>query len=88
MSKHHEKIKNDPRYKRWAALVVTRAGNACEDCGSADHVQADHVVPLDAGGAPFDPDNGRALCRRCNARKGDRVPHRPEWINREWIGNL
>ena len=30
----------------------------------------DHVVPLAAGGAPFDIGNCAVLCRSCNSRKG------------------
>jgi 5-methylcytosine-specific restriction endonuclease McrA len=33
---------------------------------------ADHTRPLRAGGET-DPANGRALCPRCNLRKGGRV---------------
>jgi 5-methylcytosine-specific restriction endonuclease McrA len=33
---------------------------------------ADHVTPVRAGGAT-DASNGRALCPRCNLRKGGRV---------------
>jgi 5-methylcytosine-specific restriction endonuclease McrA len=29
----------------------------------------DHIVELDAGGAPFDPHNLRAACAYCNGRK-------------------
>ena len=30
----------------------------------------DHVVPLAAGGAPFDIGNTAVLCRSCNSTKG------------------
>jgi 5-methylcytosine-specific restriction endonuclease McrA len=35
----------------------------------AARLQVDHVIPLVAGGAPYDPANLRPLCPSCNARK-------------------
>ena len=37
---------------------------------SAD-LTVDHVVPLAAGGAPFDIANTAVLCRSCNSSKGE-----------------
>jgi 5-methylcytosine-specific restriction protein A len=36
----------------------------------ASDLTADHVVPLAAGGAPFDIANTSVLCRSCNSSKG------------------
>jgi 5-methylcytosine-specific restriction enzyme A len=65
----------DPHYgstehKAWAAAVVRRAGNACQDCGrSGVRLFADHVVELRDGGAPLDLANGRARCGSCHTTK-------------------
>ena len=32
-------------------------------------VQVDHIVPLEVGGAPFDPENLQSLCKRCHVLK-------------------
>ncbi|MBO9612531.1 MAG: HNH endonuclease [Dyadobacter sp.] len=32
-------------------------------------VQVDHIVPLEVGGAPFDPKNLQSLCKRCHTIK-------------------
>ena len=49
-------------------------GNWCPGYGRPAHPAADltvdHVVPLAAGGAPFDITNGAVLCRSCNSTKG------------------
>jgi 5-methylcytosine-specific restriction endonuclease McrA len=37
------------------------------------YLQIDHIVPVARGGAVRDVDNLRALCERCNMRKGARV---------------
>ena len=36
----------------------------------ASDLTVDHVVPLAAGGAPFDIGNTSVLCRSCNSTKG------------------
>jgi 5-methylcytosine-specific restriction endonuclease McrA len=41
----------------------------------AADLTVDHVVPLAAGGAPFDVGNTAVLCRSCNSTKGASIPH-------------
>ena len=55
------------------ALFLAARG-CCAECGVALRPgwHADHVAPVRAGGAT-EPANGRALCPRCNLRKGGRV---------------
>jgi 5-methylcytosine-specific restriction protein A len=36
----------------------------------ASDLTVDHVVPLAAGGAPYDVANTQVLCRSCNSSKG------------------
>ena len=50
---------------QWAQEVKARAGQRCEQCGSYDRVQADHVIPLAQGGHDTLA-NGRALCFSCH----------------------
>jgi HNH endonuclease len=49
-------------------------GNWCpgyqRDAHPAADLTVDHVVPLAAGGAPFDIGNCAVLCRSCNSTKG------------------
>ena len=57
------------RSKAWAgarAAARARAGFRCEKCGGAGRLEVHHVVPLAAGGAPFDDRNLKVLCRRCH----------------------
>jgi 5-methylcytosine-specific restriction endonuclease McrA len=55
------------------ALFLAARGR-CAECGLALEPgwHADHDRPLRAGGET-DPANGRALCPRCNLRKGGRL---------------
>jgi len=55
--------------------VLNRDG-CCQQCGSTDHLEVDHVVPYAEAmraGWPIEAidseDNGQALCRRCHSQK-------------------
>lgn len=71
MSWHHRRL--DPRrWRRVRRLVLDRDGWRCRACGKASGLQVDHVVPIDKGGAEFDPANLQSLCggrNGCHARK-------------------
>lgn len=41
--------------------------------------QVDHIIPADAGGAPYDPSNLRAACRRCNVGRSNKGRDRNGW---------
>jgi 5-methylcytosine-specific restriction protein A len=43
---------------------------------AASDLTVDHIVPLAAGGAPFDIGNCAVLCRSCNSTKGAAEPDR------------
>lgn len=90
MSRHHDAIKNDPRYKAFCEAVKEAAGYVCEACGTDHDLTADHVLALDAGGDPFDPANGRCLCRPCNSRKGNRPDEliRTNYFNTRYLNSL
>lgn len=53
-------------------LLGERNGYQCKMCGSARHLEIDHVVPLAAGGGN-ELTNLQLLCQKCNRRKSARV---------------
>ena len=79
MSKHHDRIPS----RTWEILrrqVFDRDGWRCRACGRPGRLECDHVVPIDKGGAPLDPDNLQTLCRGCHVAKtrGESKPPDPE----------
>lgn len=54
------------------AEVMQRDGYCCQECGSEDYLQIDHIHPVSKGG-PTTLENLQVLCRVCNARKRDRI---------------
>lgn len=48
--------------------LMERAGGKCESCGTAEHLEFDHVVPCHLGGTN-DEGNGQVLCRECHRQK-------------------
>lgn len=72
------------RWRRVRRIVLDRDGWRCRKCGKAGRLEVDHIVPLEAGGEPFELDNLRALCRDCHIRRHRRAPRDPErakWRN-------
>lgn len=61
------------QHRKWAALVLARdpickgypPGTRC----LRPSTQADHIVPIEQGGARFDLSNGQGLCRRHHLAK-------------------
>jgi len=49
--------------------VFERDGHACTECGSAQRLEVDHMLPTSRGGSD-EPDNLQALCQPCNGSKG------------------
>ena len=74
----HNVLYGTRAWQRLSARVIARhrgqCGNWCPGYGRDAHLAgdltADHIVPLAAGGAPFDPGNVGVLCRSCNSTKG------------------
>jgi hypothetical protein len=62
-------IYSSRRWKAVRAFVLLRDAGVCRWCG-AEATDADHVVPLAEGGAPFDARNVAASCEACNSRRG------------------
>ena len=60
-------IPRDVRQRVWQ-----RYGGRCAECGAADYIEFDHIVPVARGGSSTD-NNVQLLCRRCNLKKSDNV---------------
>ena len=77
MSRAHARLDR----RRWEAVrvaVFTRDSYRCTRCGRPGRLEADHVVPLEKGGAEYDLSNITTLCRPCHflktAGESGRVP--------------
>jgi 5-methylcytosine-specific restriction enzyme A len=74
----HNALYSTPTWQRLSARVLRawrgEHGNWCpgyqRDAHPASDLTVDHVVPLAAGGAPFDIANCAVLFRPCNSTKG------------------
>jgi len=60
-------------YRRVRAAI--KAQPWCTYCGATTDLTGDHAIPLSRGGSP--DQTPIVACRRCNARKGARVPGGP-----------
>lgn len=58
-------------HRKWRQAVLTRDAWKCSACGVVCQrmAQADHIVPINQGGARFDVENGQTLCIACHGRK-------------------
>jgi 5-methylcytosine-specific restriction protein A len=80
----NHRIHADPRWARLSKRVIARHvgqhGYVCpgygRDAHPASDLTIDHVVPLAAGGLPFDIANCAVLCGSCNSTKGASEPDR------------
>jgi len=62
------------QWRRLRPVIFERDGHQCQIRGpkcTTVATQVDHIVPMSAGGAPFDPDNLRAACRACNVARSN-----------------
>ena len=69
---HYVSVPRPRRRSPNRRAVFIRDGGSCEYCG-AQAETVDHVVPRSRGGQHV-WDNVVAACRRCNAKKRDRLP--------------
>ena len=51
--------------------VFARDGMRCRECGAAENLTIDHVIPVVRGGGD-EIGNLQTLCRTCNSKKGVR----------------
>ena len=77
MSRNHKGL-NRRLLRRFRLLVLEAAGWRCQSCGKAGRLEADHIQPLEVGGAPYDPANGQALCIPCHIAKTRRENENPD----------
>ena len=54
------------RWERLRRYVLDRDGWRCRECGKAGLLEVHHVQPIRDGGAAWDADNLRTLCRGCH----------------------
>lgn len=71
--RNYVKVPYNRRVPLTRTAVFARDGNRCQYC-RAPAESLDHVIPK-AGGGEHSWENVVACCRRCNMRKGDRLPH-------------
>lgn len=67
-NKPNKHIYNSARWKKLRHRKFI-ANPVCEECGRKPTHTIDHVVPINQGGAVFDFDKLRSLCKDCNLRK-------------------
>ncbi len=53
-------------------LVWERSGGKCENCGSTDQLEYDHIIPISKGGSNS-AKNIQVLCRKCNRKKSNKI---------------
>lgn len=86
MSKHHDRIKNDPRWKAVRAACLERDGYACVECGSTEQLQADHILELALHpDLAFELDNLQTLCQPCHEEKGKTGNAKQEINRMQWV---
>jgi 5-methylcytosine-specific restriction protein A len=76
-------------WKTLIALIIRQRGRRCEDprCetpsrAAGQRVYGDHVIELQDGGAPLDPDNILLRCAPCHGRKT--VDERNKRMAKQW----
>ena len=66
------------RWQHVRKKVFARDNYRCRLCGSAGRLECDHIVPLRAGGNPFELRNLQTLCRSCHIKKSARFNRKPD----------
>jgi 5-methylcytosine-specific restriction protein A len=76
----------DAAHRKWRAAVLAR-DPICKACGVERSTFADHIVPLNQGGAKLDLANGQGLCSRCHQVKRGQERHQHQAPPRRVGGN-
>ena len=71
-------VPDNPKTRRviptWVKLEVwKRDGGQCAQCGAAEDLHFDHIIPWSKGGSSNTPDNIQLLCGKHNLEKHDRI---------------
>jgi 5-methylcytosine-specific restriction endonuclease McrA len=78
--------RDTPLHRAWRGRVLTRAGGLCEirypNRCTTTATEADHIVELSDGGAPYDINNGQAACTACHAHKTALHANQKRWSQR------
>jgi len=84
-SKFHKAIPS-AAWRRIRLQVFKRDGFRCTKCRKTGRLECHHIVPLEKGGAPLDPENLTTLCRSCHIliHRKPLSPERKAW--REFLG--
>ena len=69
---------DSPRWRALRLVIFDRDGWRCRTCGRAGRLECDHVVPLHAGGKPWDQANLQTLCRDCHREKSRTEQQTPD----------
>ena len=72
MSANHPAKADPRRWRRLRLRIFDRDGWRCLLCGRPARLECDHVRPVEAGGAWWDPANLQTLCWRCHLGKSRR----------------
>ena len=64
--------KREPIPEDVRRFVFRRDGGRCQNCGSAELLQYDHIIPFSLGGSS-EPENLQLLCAPCNKAKSGRI---------------
>ena len=79
-TKEAPEYEQDERMETWASRYVSdqtrkelldKAAHKCQECGSREKLEVDHIVPISRGG-DGKIENLRILCRSCNRKKRTR----------------
>lgn len=84
MSRNHQKIKNDPRWKAARLACLERDDHACVVCGSEEQLEVDHIIELhEDNSLAFELENLQTLCRAHHIEKTRAKPGvvRNTWVN-------
>ncbi len=66
------RVYDSPAWRTVRLAVLERDGHRCQIGGprcTQHATEVDHIVAIDDGGAPYDPQNLRAACKRCNSAR-------------------
>lgn len=53
-------------------IVWARDGGRCVECGGAEYLEYDHIIPYSKNGSNTE-NNIQILCRGCNSKKGNKI---------------
>ena len=85
MRNHPAASQHKRLWRRVRVKVFDRDGWRCQDCGKAGALECDHIRAVKDGGAWYELDNLRTLCRGCHIARTARQnakehPERDAWL--------